>query len=69
MNTTTNDNINISDDEYNDLVNAKTISIAVDKLKEFITLLYGDREFIIDNNTTKNYTNFIDLRERNIIFV
>lgn len=69
MNTTTNDTINLNDDYYNDLVNAKTISIAVDKLKEFITLLYGDREFIIDNNNINNYTNFIDLRERNLVFV
>ncbi len=69
MNTTTNDAILLNDDDYNDLVNAKTISIAVDKLKEFITLLYGDREFIVDNHNTSNFTNFIDLRERNIIFV
>lgn len=69
MNTTTNDTINLNDDYYNDLVNAKTISIAVDKLKEFITLLYGDREFIVDSNNINNYTNFIDLRERNLVFV
>jgi len=68
MNTTNKDTENINDDYYNDLITAKTISIPIDKLKEFITLLYGEREFIIQQQPTA-FTNFVDLRESNLIFV
>lgn len=68
MNTTNKDTEILNDDYYNDIVNAKTISIPVDKLKEFITLLYGEREFIIQQQPTA-FTNFVDLRESNLIFV
>jgi hypothetical protein len=68
MNTTTKDTENLNEDYYTDLVTAKTISIPVNKLKEFITLLYGEREFIIETQQ-KAFTNFIDLRENNLIFV
>jgi hypothetical protein len=68
MNTTNKDTENINDDYYNDLITAKTISIPIDKLKEFITLLYGEREFIIETQP-KAFTNFIDLRANNLIFV
>jgi hypothetical protein len=68
MNTTTKDIENLNEDYYTDLVTAKTISIPVNKLKEFITLLYGEREFIIETQQ-KAFTNFIDLRENNLIFV
>jgi hypothetical protein len=68
MNTTTKDTENLNEDYYTDLITAKTISIPVNKLKEFITLLYGEREFIIETQQ-KAFTNFIDLRENNLIFV
>jgi hypothetical protein len=68
MNTTNKDINNLDDDYYNELIGAKTILIPIDKLNEFITLLYGEREFIIEKHQ-KAFTNFIDLRENNLIFV
>ena len=52
-------------DELDSLNNIKRISIPVDKLKEFITLLYGTNEIIITKNVVSN--NYLDLTSRNVI--
>lgn len=52
-------------DELNDLNNIKRISIPVDKLKEFITLLYGTSEIIITKNVVGD--NYLDLTSRSVI--
>ena len=52
-------------DELDRLNNIKRISIPVDKLKEFITLLYGTNEIIITKNVVSN--NYLDLTSRNVI--
>jgi hypothetical protein len=59
-------NFNISDhnyenEEYNDI---KRITIPADKIKDFITLLYGTNEIIIKRNLTANY---LDLTNRSVI--
>ena len=60
-----NDTDNQYIDELNDLNNIKRISIPVDKLKEFITLLYGTSEIIITKNVVGD--NYLDLTSRSVI--
>jgi hypothetical protein len=52
-------------DELDSLNNIKRISVPVDKLKEFIALLYGTNEIIITKNVVSN--NYLDLTSRNVI--
>lgn len=52
-------------DELNDLNNIKRISIPVEKLKDFITLLYGNNEIIITKNIVGD--NYLDLTSRSVI--
>jgi hypothetical protein len=52
-------------DELDGLNNIKRISIPIEKLKEFITLLYGTNEIIITKNVVSN--NYLDLTSRNVI--
>lgn len=52
-------------DELNDLNNIKRISIPVEKLREFITLLYGTNEIIITKNIVGD--NYLDLTSRSVI--
>lgn len=52
-------------DELNDLNNIKRISIPVEKLKDFITLLYGNNEIIITKNVVGD--NYLDLTSRSVI--
>lgn len=52
-------------DELNDLNNIKRISIPVEKLKDFITLLYGTNEIIITKNIVGD--NYLDLTSRSVI--
>jgi len=52
-------------DELNDLNNIKRISIPIDKLKDFIALLYGTNEIIITKNVVGD--NYLDLTRRNVV--
>lgn len=71
MSDTTNHSINYSNEDHNtyedtdELFNVKRISIPIDKVREFIQLIYGDQEIMIMNATMRD--NYLDLTNRSVI--
>ena len=71
MSDTTNHSINYNNEDHNtyedtdELFNVKRISIPIDKVREFIQLIYGDQEIMIMNATMRD--NYLDLTNRSVI--
>lgn len=70
MSDTTNHSINYNNEDHNtedadEFFNVKRISIPIDKVKDFIQLIYGDQEIMIMNATMRD--NYLDLTNKSVI--
>jgi hypothetical protein len=60
-----NDEDHNTDDYINQEFNVKRISIPIDKIKDFIQLIYGESEIIITRSVVSD--NYLDLTNRNVM--
>jgi hypothetical protein len=71
MSDITNHSNNYNNEEHNtyedaeQLFNVKRISIPIDKIRDFIQLLYGEQDIFITRNVVSD--NYLDLTNRNVI--